>query len=241
VAVAACYLVVEGSQSVREALCFLLLSFGIRGLPAAGRASALALVREHADITGAIVDIDNQDVEGAGLIAELRGNPATRGLPIIVHTIQSGRDFVMKMIESGIAGYLLKPFTADAARARLAGILSKLADHDTQRMHIRVKPDAGELIRVHFRLSGHSAMISGRMRDVSLGGMAVELFNPPEPAFLAAGTRIGKLQFSLGPRELSPVAAVVLFKSGVLALRFEGLAGADKSALERYIFKRISS
>ncbi len=235
------FLVVEGSLSAREALCYLLLSFGIRGIPVSNRAAAWSVIEEGAAVQGAIVDIDSPEVEGSQFLKELRENEKTKGMPVIVHTVQAGREFVLQMIESGIVGYLLKPFREDTARPKLAAILGKIADHDIQRKHIRVKPDPQELIRVHFRLPGHSALVSGRIIDISLGGMAIELFNPPDPSHLAVGTRIGKLQFSLGTRELEPSAMIVLFKANLLAVRFENLVPADKTALGRYIFKRISS
>ncbi len=235
------FLVVEGSLSVREALCYVLLSFGIKGRPVATRAAAWEILQSEKDIQGAIVDIDNQEVEGMRLITEMKERDAVKNLPIIVHTVQASKDFVVKMIEAGVTGYLLKPFHEDAARAKLASILDKLAEHNTQRKHIRVKPDPQEMIRVHFRLPVHSQLVSGKILDISLGGIAVELLNPPPAETLTGGTRVSRLQFSLGPRELSPSAIIVLFKANVLALRFETLGAADKTALERYIFKRISS
>jgi two-component system chemotaxis response regulator CheY len=236
------FLVVEGSLSVREALCYLLLSFGIKGIPVATRTAAMQALASDRDINAVIVDIDNQEVEGSRLISEMKENETTRVIPVIVHTVQASKEFVLKMIDQGVTGYLLKPFREDTARVKLASILEKLSDHNIQRKHIRVKPDPQEMIRVHFRLPSVAHLFSGKIIDISLGGLAVELFNPvSETQGLAPGNRISKLQFSLGPRELSPSAFVVLVKSNVVALRFENLAPADKTALERFIFKQISS
>ncbi len=236
------FLVVEGSLSVREALCYVLLSFGIKGVPVSTRTAALEVLGENPDIKGAIIDIDNQEVEGSLLISEMKEKEETRGIPIIIHTVQASKDFVLKMIELGVTGYLLKPFREDAARAKLAAILDKLSDHDANRKHIRVKPDPQEMIRVHFRLPSFTHLVSGKIIDISLGGVAIELFNPPpESQVLAVGSRIAKLQFALGPKELSPSAIIVLVKANIVAMHFETLNPADKTALERFIFKQISS
>jgi two-component system chemotaxis response regulator CheY len=235
------FLVVESSPSTRESLCYVLLSFGIKGLPAASRAAAWEAVGATPAIEGAIIDIDNRDVEGIRLVSELREDARTRALPIIVHTVQSGKDFVLRMIESGVAGYLLKPYNPDMVREKLASILGKLAGHNSQRKHIRVQPDPDDLTRAHFRLDGHPSLISGRIVDVSLGGIAIELLSPPPVGLLEPGRRIGRLEFSLGGREIAPPATVVLMKSRLLALRFEEIGPADKKSLERYIFKKISS
>lgn len=155
------FLVVESAQAVREALCYSLLSFGIKGLPAPTRAKALAAIKAQDGIEGAIIDIDNKDVEGIQLIEDLKAAENTRGIAVIVHTIQSRKEFVRKMVEVGVAGYLLKPFSPDATKAKLEAILSKLSTHNASRRHIRVSPDPDELTRVSFRISGIKQLLSG--------------------------------------------------------------------------------
>lgn len=234
-------LVVESSPATRESLCYTLLSLGVKGIPAATRPAAWEALRGAADIEAVIVDIDNRDVEGPALVEELRRDEKTRGLAVIVHTVQSGKDFVMTMIESGVAGYLLKPYDTARARDKLSAILAKLATHNGQRRHFRVRPDPDDLARAHFRLAPGAPLFSGRILDVSLGGMAMELLTPPAEGLLQPGTRIPRLEFVLGGRGLAPQAAVVLARARVLALRFESMAPADTKSLERYIFRKISS
>ena len=191
------FLVVESTLSVREALCYVLLSFGVRGIPAASREAARQALGGSEKIEGAIVDIDNADVEGLALITELKQDERTRGMAIIVHTVQTSKDVVMRMVELGVVGYLSKPFSPENAKAKLGAIFSKLATHNSQRRHIRVKPDPDELARVSFRLARPAQMVSGRIVDISLGGLAVELFNPPPPEALPAGMPLPRLEFSL--------------------------------------------
>ena len=235
------FLVVESSLSVRESLCHVLLAFGVRGVPVATRAAALEALESGEQIEGAIVDIDNKDVEGIQLIEELKKSERTAAISVIVHTVQSSKDFVMRMIELGVVGYLLKPFSDTNAKTKLSAIFSKMATHNSQRKHIRVKPDPGELARASFRVQGSPQLVSGRIVDISLGGLAIELFNPPAEGFLSPGSSVSKLQFSLSGKELAPSASIVLYKAKVLALRFDIINPTDKKALERYIFKSISS
>jgi DNA-binding response OmpR family regulator len=235
------FLVVESSLAVRESLCYVLLSFGIKGLPVADREAAMEALQKNEAIGGAIVDIDNKTVDGMRLIRELKSADKTKGMSIIVHTVQSSKELVMDMVDLGVAGYLLKPFKADQSKAKLAAIFSKLSTHNSQRRHIRVKPDPDELVRVSFRLAADSKLVSGRIVDISLGGMAVELFNPPTDESFTAGTVLADMRFALTGKELAPVASVVMYKSKVLAVRFDALETPDKQGLERYIFKSISS
>lgn len=235
------FLVVESTQTVQEALCFALLSFGIKGIPVSTRSEALAAVKTHSAIEGAIVDIDNRDVDGIKLIDDLKAGEDTRRIAVIVHTVQRRKEFVRRMVEIGVAGYLLKPFSPATAKAKLESILSKLSTHNANRRHIRVTPDPDNLTRVSFRLRGLSQLMAGRIVDISLGGMAIELFNPPADSLFTLGIPIARLDFALGGKALSPAGNVVVCRSGVLAVKFDAMSAPDRQALERYIFKRISS
>ena len=235
------FLVVESAQNVREALCYSLLSFGIKGLPVASRHDALAALKAQSGIEGAIVDIDNKDVEGIQLINDLKSAENTRRIAVIVHTIQSRKEFVRQMVEIGVAGYLLKPFSPDTTKAKLEAILAKLSTHNASRKHIRVSPDPDELTRVSFRITGINQLLTGRIVDISLGGIAVDLFNPPPDNPFTEGIPIPRLEFTLDGKALSPTGTVVVYKPRVLAVRFESMSGADRQNLERYIFRRVSS
>lgn len=235
------FLVVESSPTVRDSLCYALLSFGIKGVPAASRDEAREVLAHPQGIEGAIIDIDNTDVDGIRLVNDIKGDESLRGIAVIVHTVQSQKEFVRKMIEIGVAGYLLKPFSPETAKPKLEGILTKLSTHDSQRRHIRVTPDPDDLARVSFRVHPSPQLHSGRIVDISLGGMAIEMFNPPAEGQLATGVPLPRMDFALAGKALSPSGTVVLYKSRILAVRFDALGAADRQALEKYIFKRISS
>ncbi|MBN1835872.1 MAG: response regulator [Spirochaetales bacterium] len=235
------FLVAEGAPNIRDSLCYALLSLGIKGLPVASRQEALSALQENEDVAGAIVDIDSREIDGAELIQELRANEATQGLRIIVHTVQSSKEMVVRMMEYGVVGYLLKPYKQETAFGQLKKILARSASHNSQRKHIRVRPDPEELLRLHFRLQESAPLVSGKVVDISVGGVAVELFNPPPPEALAAGTRIPNIQFTLMRQSFKPPGRVVLFKEKLLALRFEYLTAAEKSALSKYVFKRLTT
>jgi DNA-binding response OmpR family regulator len=235
------YLVVEGSATIRTSLCYVLLSFGIKGLPASSRREALDILGSQAGVEGAIVDIDTREVEGPELIRQMRESEALQKVKVIVHTVQSSKELVAQMVEAGVAGYLLKPYKENQIYAKLKKVLDRTLSHDSQRKHIRVKPDPDELLRLHFRLPGLSGMISGRVVDISVGGVAVELFNPPPQEALKPLTQIPSIQFTLLRKQFAPPGKVVLFRENLLALRFDFLTTAEKTALARYVFNRIAS
>jgi len=234
------YLVVEATPSVRESLCYVLLSLGIKGIPAANRQEALQILNSGRTVAGAIVDLDGKEVGGLELIQELRAAEATQALRIIVHTVQASKELVARMMELCVVGYLLKPYNEKQAAAKLTKALARGEAHDSQRKHIRVRPDPEELLRLHFKLPPHPALLSGKVVDISVGGVAVELFNPPPAEVLPSGTQIPAIQFTLNRSPFSPPGKVVLFKEPLLALRFDFLTPSETGALSKYVFKRLT-
>jgi len=235
------FLVVEGAATARDAIARALLPRGIQGVPAADRLAAWEALKADSSIEGAIVDVDDAAVEGVRLVEEIKSDEAARALTIVVHTAQANRDFVLKLIETGAAGFLLGAFTAKGGPARLDRALAPLSGHDRQRRHVRVRPDPGEMVRVSFRVPGGSALVTGLVVDISLGGMAVELLNPPPGGPPGPGARIPAMSIALPGRELTPAGTVVTAQGRTLALRFDSTTVSDRTALERYIFRRISA
>jgi DNA-binding response OmpR family regulator len=164
------YLVAEAAANIRESLCYVLLSFGVKGVPVADKQEALKTLQNSKEIGGAIIDLDSKEVDGVNLIAELRAQESTQHLTVIAHTIQSSKELVDKMMEYGVIGYLLKPYAEKEIYLKLKKVLARGESHNSQRKHIRVRPDPNELLRLHFKLSGQSSLISGKVVDISVGG-----------------------------------------------------------------------
>ena len=220
----------------------LLLSLGVQGLAVANRREALTQIEKQPDIKMAILDVDNKETEGMQLLRELRENKDTRSIKAIAYSFQSNREFIEKMVEMGVAGYLLKPLDQERAKGKLRRVIAGIsAGISEKRLHIRVPPDPGELLRLHFKVPAYPNLISGKVRNISMGGIAIELLGPVKENIILTGTKIPNLNFSLNNKPLSPSAQVVLVKEKFIALRFESMSGDERSNLARYIYKRMSA
>jgi hypothetical protein len=74
-----------------------------------------------------------------------------------------------------------------------------------------------------------------------MGGVAIELFNPPAPDSVRVGWRIPKLEFTLNTRPMGPTGVLVLYQKPILAVRFETMSRQEKTGLARYIFRRLTA
>ena len=232
-------LIVEHSKKEIEKLHYLLLSLGVHSFSAQNMKDALSILSKK-DISAIIIDVDNNDVEGLQLIKDIQQDEKLKKIPFIVHSVRSNKEFVMEMIDLGCIGYLLKSLPDETALEKLKQILTKLDNHDTQRKHIRIQPDPEELLRLNFRIPGYSRLISGKILDLSMGGVATELFNPPPYNVLKKGVKIPLIQFNLLAVQIEAEGIVVARKEKIIAIKFTSMSVDNKSNLARYIYKKIS-
>jgi two-component system chemotaxis response regulator CheY len=76
------------------------------------------------DETAIVVTAWNLDgMTGAELVRELRANPKTANARILMVTARNLKRDVLEAHQAGVNGYLLRPFTVDALRTRLGGLV----------------------------------------------------------------------------------------------------------------------
>jgi CheY-like chemotaxis protein len=227
-------LVVEHSAEVRESLCLLLLEFGILGVPASDVREARSALAARSDIEAAVVDVDNRDVGAREVLADLR----KRRLHSLAHSVRSEVPAELRPLVDGV---LLKPFdevrTAEALRRLL---VQPAFGPSEKRVHMRVAPPVSDLLRASFRVTADSRLYSGRVRNISVGGAAIELFNAPPDNAIHAGWRVPRVEFNLGTSALAPSAVIVLYRRRLLALRFESMTRAERGVLARYVYERLT-
>lgn len=120
-------LVIDDNADMRDYLCRLLNGrYELR--VAANGNEALSLIKK--DLPDLILtDIMMPELDGFGLIQELRKDSATRFIPIVVLSARAGEEARIDGLEAGADDYVVKPFTA---RELLARVAMRLNLHETQ-------------------------------------------------------------------------------------------------------------
>lgn len=230
--------VLEPAVPIRQSLLKVLAAMGVRGVAASTVEEAESEIRSSGEVEALIVDTDTPALGGLELVARLRASEQTRGIRIVAHSGQTSREFVLQLAELGVACYLPRGSTATQASERLKGVLTRAPDHEGERKHWRVRPDPNELLRLHFRLSGHKGVVSGRVVDISMGGVGVELFNPPPPIRMQPGRLIPSIELTLGRIPVSTPGTLVTFRGRFCAIRFDDMSPSVKDTLARYIYRQ---
>jgi PleD family two-component response regulator len=83
-------------------------------------------------------DVMMPGLDGLSLVSELRSNPATASVPVLLLSARAGEEATLEGLDAGADDYLVKPFTSRALRSRirshldLARLRKDLTDRTTR-------------------------------------------------------------------------------------------------------------
>jgi two-component system chemotaxis response regulator CheY len=118
-------LVVDDSTAIRKILIRVLrqtaLAIG-EIFEARDGLEALEIVRNH-PLNLVLSDINMPNMDGLGLLAELKGAEQWRNLPVVMITTEGSEEKVAQAIRLGSAAYIRKPFTAEQIQEKIGALL----------------------------------------------------------------------------------------------------------------------
>ncbi len=71
-----------------------------------------------------VLDITMPVMTGIEMLARLKNDPATKNIPVIMLTAESGKDNVMQIIQMGVSNYIVKPFKGEQLIERAKSIIT---------------------------------------------------------------------------------------------------------------------
>jgi PAS domain S-box-containing protein len=128
-------LVADDNADMRQYVARLLAErYRVEAVPD-GEAALLAARERPPDLV--LTDVMMPRLDGFGLLRELRADPRTADLPVIMLSARAGEESRVEGIEAGADDYLVKPFTARELVARVTAHLQML----------RLRREANEALR----------------------------------------------------------------------------------------------
>lgn len=156
-------LVVDDHKPNRIKISFAVKKLGHSADVAEDGRQALAMLREQPfDLV--LLDIIMPELDGYGVLEQMKADPALRDIPVIVISAEQELDSVVKGIELGAADYLPKTFDPVLLRARIGACLEKK----------RLRDQEVEYLRQVERLTEAAALVEGETFDpaaLDLGGV----------------------------------------------------------------------
>jgi len=115
-------LVVDDSKPSRSIVTRVLRDLAFECAEAANGVEALAALSASGPPDLVTVNWHMPVMDGLELIRRLRGDPATRKLPLVMISTEHDRDRIHEALAAGADDYLAKPFTPEALAHKLAGL-----------------------------------------------------------------------------------------------------------------------
>jgi adenylate cyclase len=143
---------------------------------------ALDLLRQN-DFDLLLLDVLMPELDGYGVLAELKLDQRLRNIPVIVTSAVDELDSVVKCVEMGAEDYLTKPINPVLLNARIAASLEKKRLRDQQRELISkfaTKEVADDLLTSGFSLGGRHVDASAMFCDIRSFTTIAEAREPAE-------------------------------------------------------------
>jgi CheY-like chemotaxis protein len=130
-------LLVDDDRAVRETTTDLLMILGFDVVAAVNGEDAIQQLGRHAfDII--VTDIVMPKKDGYALLAAVRSNRATRGIPIVMLSAKADKPDIRKGITEGADDYLTKPFDSTELVATIKAQIKKRATREQDAENLRV-------------------------------------------------------------------------------------------------------
>lgn len=185
------------------------------------------------------IDLDFSDNASFSFLDELKKDKNIAPLYIIGTSFNTNEKFIKLLQKYNIISFIVKPFTPESVMDKIEKVFLKFKDHIPERKFIRIKPEQDELIRLSFQLK-NKKLITAKMLDISLGGLAGEMYTEYESDEMKNGVLIEHIVFKIGNREVDVDGLITNKKDKLIAFKFTHFYGNSYENLTRYIMKRLT-
>ncbi|HYH45121.1 MAG TPA: ATP-binding protein, partial [Thermoanaerobaculia bacterium] len=161
-----------------------------------GRAALAAARSQPPDLV--LADVMMPGLDGFGLLRELRADPLTARIPVVLLSARAGEEARIEGLEAGADDYLVKPFSARELLARIR------SHFDLARLREQAAERERELL-AETRAALQAAREAGRAKDKFLAALSHELRTPLTPVVAAVSRLERDPRFDGARRELAMI------------------------------------
>jgi two-component system chemotaxis response regulator CheY len=83
--------------------------------------TALSVLKENR-VDLIISDWNMPKMTGLDFLKTVRGDESTKDIPFVMVTAEAQKDNVLQAVQAGVSNYIVKPFTADTVKEKLAKV-----------------------------------------------------------------------------------------------------------------------
>ena len=121
------FLVVDDFSTMRRIVRGLLKEMGINSVDEAEDGAIALHMLKGKQYDFVVSDINMPNMNGFDLLKSIKAEPSLKHLPVLMVTAEARKEDIVLAVQSGAAGYIVKPFTKATLEEKLQKILQKLA------------------------------------------------------------------------------------------------------------------
>ncbi len=121
------FLVVDDFSTMRRIIKNFLTDLGYTNITEADDGKTALPVLKSGVVDFLITDWNMPGMPGLELLKEVRNDPATKKIPVLLVTAEAKREQIVEAAQAGVNGYVVKPFTAQTLKEKIDKILASQA------------------------------------------------------------------------------------------------------------------
>ncbi len=121
-------LVVDDFATMRKIVRNILKQIGFEDITEAEDGNVALRVIKSEPVGLVVSDWNMPNMSGLDLLKEIRKNPQTASLPVLMVTAEGLKENVMEAVKAGVNNYVVKPFTAEVLQEKIENIFKKQAN-----------------------------------------------------------------------------------------------------------------
>ena len=118
-------LVVDDFAAMRRILKNVFTQIGFTNIIEADDGTTALDVLKDNKVDLIVSDWNMPKMSGLDLLKTVRSNESTKDTPFLMVTASSQKDDVLEAVQAGVSNYIVKPFTADTVKEKLARIFKE--------------------------------------------------------------------------------------------------------------------
>jgi two-component system chemotaxis response regulator CheY len=119
-------LIVDDFSTMRRIIKNLLRELGFNNTMEADDGSTALPMLKNGDFDFLVTDWNMPIMQGIELLKAIRADERLKTLPVLMVTAEAKREQIMEAAQSGVNGYIVKPFTAETLREKIEKIFERL-------------------------------------------------------------------------------------------------------------------
>lgn len=178
------------------------------------------------------------------VMAVMKHNPDEKfyrvGILLIIGSVD--KNMIVKALQLGALGFIKSNASQNTIAKYVVDIYQKVKGVSPERKFVRVSLDTkkeADQISIKFRSAENMQMLMGVVKDISSGGIAVELVGTFEHLAIKVGMEVENMQFILDNKNVMVNATVVAYQKRFCAMRFTDVLQQDREIISQFIFDRI--